>query len=433
MTRSESTESTESHRLAPLVELLRTAAEQPSPVELERGLNLLRAHEARRRVARPVASRKRLLAAAALSLLVSGGVLVPRLLERSRIVETPVVVTRVEGGRMLEGGYLSEVGDAGMRLSFSDGSRFVLEPGTRGRLRSLGAEGARMALDHGTASFQIVRNPNRSWWVEAGPFSISVRGTEFTVSWDPTSERFDVQLRQGQVAVSGPLLGDELTLRPGQNLSVSLAKGETVISEGRGENPAGPAPSRVSPDAAVSPPPSAPAGAEPAAPSLAASASRPPESGRGFREALANGQWDRILADVDREGVETSLRTLSSDELFALADAARYRRRPSLARSALLAQRERFPSSPRALDALFLLGRVEEMHAGGKPSAVERYDEYLARAPGGTYAAEALGRKLILVKEAQGPERARQVAEEYLRRFPTGSYAEVARGLARAP
>jgi hypothetical protein len=80
-----------------------------------------------------------------------------------------------------------------------------------------------------------------------------------------------------------------------------------------------------------------------------------------------------------------------------------------------------------------LLGRVEEMRAGGKAAAVGRYDEYLARAPSGTYAAEALGRKLILVKEAQGPGVARQVAEEYLRRFPNGSYAEAARSLARAP
>jgi TolA-binding protein len=153
---------------------------------------------------------------------------------------------------------------------------------------------------------------------------------------------------------------------------------------------------------------------------------------RRWREALASGQWDRILADVERDGVEASLRTLSSDELFALADAARYRRRTDLARSALLAQRERFPNSSRAPDAVFLLGRVEELRAEGKPRALQRYDEYLARAPNGTYAAEALGRRMILVKELEGPESARRIAVEYLRRFPQGSYAEAAHTLERA-
>jgi hypothetical protein len=71
-----------------------------------------------------------------------------------------------------------------------------------------------------------------------------------------------------------------------------------------------------------------------------------------------------------------TLQTASSDDLFALADAARYRRRADLARSALLAQRRRFPSSPRSLDAIFLLGRVEELRAGGRAPAIEWYDEY---------------------------------------------------------
>jgi len=131
-------------------------------------------------------------------------------------------------------------------------------------------------------------------------------------------------------------------------------------------------------------------------------------------------------------GVATGLRTLTSEELFLLADAARYRRRADLARSALLAELERFPGSSRSLDAVFLLGRVEELRAGGKAQAVARYDEYLSRAPRGTYAGPALGRKLVLTKETQGSDRARPIAEEYLRRFPRGSYAEAARSILKA-
>jgi hypothetical protein len=112
-----------------------------------------------------------------------------------------------------------------------------------------------------------------------------------------------------------------------------------------------------------------------------------------------------------------------------LADAARYRRRPDLARSALLAERRRFPGSPRALDAIYLLGRVEESRASGIAEALAWYDEYLTRAPNGPFVGEALGRKMTLTDKLQGPAQARPIAEEYLRRLPRGSYAGSARAL----
>ena len=97
------------------------------------------------------------------------------------------------------------------------------------------------------------------------------------------------------------------------------------------------------------------------------------------------------------------------------------------------AERRRFPASPRALDAIFLLGRVEESGEHGTARAIAYYDEYLALVPSGAYAAEALGRKMTLANELGGPAEARPIAEEYLRRFPRGSYAGSARALRRVP
>jgi len=155
--------------------------------------------------------------------------------------------------------------------------------------------------------------------------------------------------------------------------------------------------------------------------------------GRRWAAELARGSWDGILADVDREGIDATLANASSEDLFALADAARYRRRTDLARAALLAQRQRFPRDARALDAIFLLGRVEELRAQGAAQAITWYDDYLARAPAGSYAAEALGRKMILTHERNGRSAAQPIADEYLRRFPGGSYAGAARALQRTP
>jgi TolA-binding protein len=347
-----------------------------------------------------------------------------------------LLVSKIEGGQLLDGGYLSEVGNAGIDLFFNEGSKFELSPGTRGRLRVATSEGTRLAIEHGKASFQITESRTRRWAVEAGPFVVTVRGTNFAVIWDPTHEELEVSLTRGRVAVRAPVVGDQLVLRPGQTLTVSLPRRESIIKEGHSKTASVSKPEN-SDDGEPS---SAPTGSAPRSAANAKGSSQALRhaeaeasasasvSERAWKEAIAKGQWDRVLADVDREGVSKTLGTLSSENLLALADAARYRRRANLARAALLEHRRRFPGSPRSLDALFLLGRVEESGLS-KAQAIQRYEEYLARAPGGTYAAEALGRRMILTKDVQGPESASRIAEEYLRRFPGGSYAEAARAL----
>lgn len=423
--------------LAAASELLRDGVKEPTSTELDGGLNALRT--------RIVAGERRhaprrwaVLAMAMVVCVVLGAGFVRGFRKGPSVSGAPVTVNRIEGGRVLDGGYLSESGHGGIRLFFNEGSRFVLMPGARGRLRAVTAQGARLAIEHGTASFQITQSPEHRWSVEAGPFLVTVKGTDFSVFWDPANEQFELRLRRGRVAVSGPVVGEDFVLRAGQKLSVSLPKAETVITEERPEPAVPKAPAPIASPAASSPL-AAPEGSVREAKGPGAPAPQPSAASAGtgaerrWKEALASGQWDRILADVERDGVGTTLQTISSDDLFALADAARYRRRADLARAALLAQRRRFPSSVRSLDALFLLGRVEESRAGGSSKAIQWYEEYLAAAPAGTYAAEALGRKMILSNELGQPAKARQIAKEYLQRFPEGSYAGAARALQRVP
>jgi TolA-binding protein len=424
-------ESNEGERLAALADLARDAAQPPTPGELDRGLHALRA-----RIAAGTSRRRALVGGSALgvaaALLVAVALrLTPAWRGRPTPAPPPVQVARIDGGALLDGGYLAESGHAGITLAFNEGTEFRLRPGTRGRLREVARAGADLAIEEGVASFRVTPNPAGHWSVEAGPFLVTVKGTVFDVAWDPKGERFELALRRGRVVVSGPVVGEGLPLRAGQRLVVRLPRAETVITEdaARGIAPA-------APDGAA-PPPAPPARAAAARRRTVALAalSSPGASagGRDWAALVAAGQWDRVLADADREGVDTTLGTASSEDLFALADAARYRRRVDLARAALLAQRRRFPRGARALDAIFLLGRVEELRAGGAPGAIAHYDEYLARAPAGAYAAEALGRKMVLTNDVAGAARARPLAEEYLLRFPGGSYAGAARALARAP
>jgi hypothetical protein len=419
--------------LVALTELGRDAAKPHTPAELDQGLTALRARLATDLARRSARRRWALVGATAIACAAAA-------LKLASVVhdgasDPPVVVSRIEGGSLLEGGYLSQSRPAGVKVLFSEGTTFELAAGTRGRLRSVTTDGAHLAVEDGTVAVRVTQSHTHRWLVEAGPFLVTVKGTVFSVSWDPSSERFELRLRHGHVVVSGPLANGAIALRGGQRLIVSLPKAETVITEEPSAGDAAPAvPAFPARPAVANDTASRPATALAAAsPSLAKSART-----RRWAADLASGRWDRILADVDRDGVGTILENAASEDLFALADAARYRRRADLARAALLAQRRRFPHAPRSLDAIFLLGRAEELREQGTPAearaqAIIWYDEYLARAPTGAYAAEALGRKMILTNEVGGPAQARPIAREYLLRFPTGSYAGSARALQRMP
>lgn len=423
--------------MAALADLARDSVRRPTPAELDSGLDAVRARmfteqtdpKPAARRAWPASLRWSLVGtmAGALALVAVGVVRSGR----PPAPAAPLALSyRIEGGSLVEGGYLRESGRTGIKLFFAEGTEFILMPGTRSRLRSVDGSGARIAIEHGTASFQVTpaRAGDRRWQVDVGPFLVTVKGTVFTVSWDAASERFELMLRHGLVTVSGPVTGGEIALRAGQRLRVDLAQGETVIRDPQPDEgpewPAAPTPStKESPDKTRTP----------AAKAAATSPTGRAEGDRAWGVALAAGELDRILAEAERGGVKATLEKASSDDLLALADAARYRRRMDLARDALLAERRRFPDSPRALEASFLLGRVEEASDRRLAKAIEWYDEYLMRSPTGTYASEALGRKMTLTSKLGGPSRARPIAEEYLRRFPSGTYAGPARAFVRGP
>ena len=147
---------------------------------------------------------------------------------------------------------------------------------------------------------------------------------------------------------------------------------------------------------------------------------------------MAAGDYRTVVSEAEARGVDAVLGRVALPDLAALADASRYAGRQDLARRALLAERARFSGSPEARAAAFLLGRIAD-DAGGPPGpAVRWYDDYLSEAPGGAFAAEALGRKLAALARAGDPA-ARAAAAEYLRRYPEGPYAGQARETLGAP
>ena len=337
----------------------------------------------------------------------------------------PAIAWHVENGAASAQGYVSIPPTApSARLVFDDGSDVALAPGSRGRVASTTPVGAEVVLEQGRARVHVQHRDQTKWLVDAGPFAVKVTGTEFFVAWAADAETLDVWMKSGRVEVSGPVIGDTLTLGTGQHLRARLRE-STVQIDGETEPPDGtqatgslntPPPADttlVVPGVDVTSP------AQPAAP-----------AGPTWSKLVAAGDFARVVREAEGEGVGHAVSARPLADLRALGDAARYAGNAPLAKRAYASIRARFASSGDARTAAFLLGRVAEEQEHAAAEAVRWYDAYLAEAPGGAFAGDALGRKMVLVSRSQGRDAAKPLAARYLQRFPGGPYAAAARDLA---
>ena len=115
-----------------------------------------------------------------------------------------------------------------------------------------GPHGARLRVEEGAAHFSVMHLPHAAWSVEAGPYVVEVTGTVFDVRWSSADEVVEVRLQSGSVRVSGPMLTEHATLRPGQHLTAHLATRELRIDENGGTAAA---PTLSVPPPGASPPP----------------------------------------------------------------------------------------------------------------------------------------------------------------------------------
>ena len=325
--------------------------------------------------------------------------------------------------------------DAALPLRFSDGSRVVLEPRSRARVTASFAAGAQLTIERGSLDAAVVHRPSTRWRVDAGPFSVHVTGTHFTVRWDPETEAFAVHLVEGSVVVTGPLLGEGRAVARGETLDVS-------VKDARFHLAAGDATAASSAPMEAAPTPSAPLTITIATTDHAALASPRASSSPlvvasaialspapTWRELTSAGRYADAWRGAESEGFDDLCRRAPPSDLLALADAARFGGGSAHAREPLTALRSRFPGTREAGLAAFLLGRIAFDQAHAPADAARWFTTYLAEQPGGSFAPEAAGR-LIEARERTGDrDGAREAARRYLAAYPDGAHAEHARSL----
>jgi transmembrane sensor len=301
-------------------------------------------------------------------------------------------------------------------LDFADGSRVLVHDGSQVHLHSVDPQGARVELERGVLSASIVHREDTNWTFISGPFTVVVTGTKLSIDWQPSTERFEVSVEEGSVRVTGPMLQGGRTVAAGQACRVHVPEARLEVTPTASAADDEAESSSVAFDD-LRPAPSA-------APSQQASATGADVGGPTWLELEQAARWDEAMAAAEREGLASIYASGSSDQLLALARAARISSRADVATHALLTCRERFPGTPAAAQAAFLLGR-----SAAPASAAAWFAQYLQEAPGGPFAREAAGRLIESHSQAGNDAAARQAAKIYLKRYPNGPHAAFAQSI----
>jgi hypothetical protein len=360
--------------------------------------------------------------------------------------ERDVLEVRVgqSGAPPLIGAWLGAPDDARLPLVFSDGTRMVLAPKSKARLRDVRREGARVELANGSLRVAVVPRAASSFWIDAGPFTVHVTGTRFDVDFDPADESFALALEEGHVELSGCVFGKSKRLAAGQTVRASCSKRTVAVDYG--ERPG--AVTQPTPKPSALPEPEQNGSLAPAEQEASNSApsdverapDRPghtPESAARARSdwiALAKqGAYAAAFEQARAAGFEEQCARRNAVELALLADVARHAGAPRETRHALLALRRRFPETDEAALAAFTLGRMEFDGRGSARGASEWFRTYLRERPRGAMTREALGRLIEAFRAAGDAPAARDVARRYLREYPSGPHAELASRVLSSP
>ncbi len=124
--------------------------------------------------------------------------------------------------KIAEGSWISSDVGKPLSLSFTDGSRVSLAQMGSARIQELNPSGAHIIVERGSIDAAIKHARQTNWDFSTGPYRIHVTGTRFQVSWDAAEKKLNLQMKEGSVNVSGPMISHYKTVSAGESLNASL-------------------------------------------------------------------------------------------------------------------------------------------------------------------------------------------------------------------
>jgi TolA-binding protein len=314
-------------------------------------------------------------------------------------------------------------------LTFSDGTKLVLADSAEARVTALQVKGAHVVLERGKLTAAVVHQKDTHWELQAGPFTVFVRGTRFALNWSPEFSTFALELNEGKVDVTGPGIPGNRSVVAGESLQVSGGPGGWRIGKPSSlpdnDNVAG-EPVAATSDSAIVDARELPAAGVPVAalPSKSLVTANP-----SWQELATAGSNTEALALARKAGLPKIYASGTATDLTRLAQVARFAGDAETARGALRAIRERFAGGAESAMATFDLGRLAFDSSGKYLEAAHWFRDYLQEFPHGNLAREARGRLVESLERGGDHLGAREAASDYLLRYPNGPHSGLSRRL----
>lgn len=301
------------------------------------------------------------------------------------------------------------------KVEFVGGSRVVLQPESRGTLSRYSSELVELTLHDGEVQFDVAQKAGRRWLVRAADFRIYVIGTAFTVSTNPRTRAFSVQVSRGEVSVQGPGLQDAVSLKAGESFHFhpDPEKTDASTSAGSDQEAEKLAPTATTRPAAEKPPLASDAGL------------------RDWKDLASSGKYAEALSVVERRGVSSVLSHVSPGDMILLGNTGRFSGNWNVARQAYQAARSSGDAGVAAL-AAYYLARVALDGQGSSDEAIKWLRTYLKEAPMGELSASARARLMDLLDKNGDRAGARRIAAEYVSLHPDGPQVDQARRLGKS-
>jgi TolA-binding protein len=301
--------------------------------------------------------------------------------------------------------------EAKVSVSLGDGSRIDLDPHSRIVVDVASARQVRLQVAHGTARFDVVHVPDRTFDVIAGGVRVRVVGTRFSVTEAKIEggERVTVAVERGVVEAEVDPSETPTRIHAGETWSTirPLVRATSTAST----NPA--------PSAQPSTPVAPPADSAPSAPADSAAPSPAPEPPNASEGASAHAGSTSSARSSAANGASSG-EDPSAPELFERANARRQAGDPRGAATSYEALLRRYPNDARAGLAAFELGRIDMDVLGDVNGAIRALHRAVSLAPGSSFREDALARLVQAYGTMGDPSRCERAQKTYLESYPNG-------------
>lgn len=307
-----------------------------------------------------------------------------------------------------------------IRAALEEGSEVSLEPHSRAERLVETEREVQIELSEGSASFDVVRNPARSFVVLADGVEVRVVGTVFEVSYEPVRVRVirgAVDVRDGG-QVHRVVAGDTWErprIAESEANEAETPSAQALVTEADGMETGGTEAAEAHETEARI--------AEPRVAEPRVVEPRVEPRGIEGREEALNGEAREEAPDPERE-IDLSA------ELFVAARGARRAGSPQRAATLYIEFLSAHPHHPNAGLVAFELGRLQ-MDVLGAPSAAASSFQRALRLGTGGFRQDGMARLVEALDAAGRMGECLRAQERYLARYPAGRHVQLVRASCR--